>query len=70
MHRETLNLLTLLGFGLILLSFLVRGFGQFLVGPEAALGYAGPVAALAAAVILVTVLAWTLDRLGVVRLED
>lgn len=70
MDRHTLDVLTLVGFGLILLSFFVRGIGQFVVGRAAVLRYAGPIAALAAAVILLAVVVWTLDRVGVISLEE
>lgn len=70
MDRHTLDVLTLVGFGLILLSFFVRGIGQFVVGRAEVLRYAGPIAALAAAVILVAVVVWTLDRVGAISLEE
>lgn len=70
MRRDTLNLLTLAGFGLILLSFLVRGLGQFVVGPRRVLRYAGPIAVLAAVVLFVAVAVWTADRVGFVSLEN
>lgn len=70
MKRHTLDLLTLVGFGLILVSFFVRGIGQFVVGRAEVIRYAGPISALAAAVIFLAVAIWTLDRLDVVHLED
>lgn len=70
MDRHTLNLLTLLGFGLILLSFLVRGFGQFVVGQRRALEFAGPIAVVAGGLLVVAAVAWTLDRVGVIRLAE
>lgn len=69
MHRDGLNWLTLVGFGLILLSFLVRGLGQFLVGPERIISYAGPIAVLALAVLVLTLTLWVLDRVGLWSLE-
>lgn len=70
MHRDTLNWLTLAGFGLILLSFLVRGFGQLVVGPQDVIRYAGPIAVVALVVLVVTAVLWSLDRVGVLSLED
>lgn len=70
MDSHTLDVLALVGFGLILVSFFVRGLGQFVVGQAEVIRYAGPISALAAAVILLAVAIWTLDRLGVVHLED
>lgn len=70
MDRHTLDVLTLVGFGLILVSFLVRGFGQFVVGQADVIQYAGPISALAAAVILLAVAVWTVDRLGLISLEN
>ena len=70
MNRTTLLNLALLVFVLVFLSFLVRGFGQFLVGTRTALALAGPIA-FAAAVLLVLVLAsWLLARAGILTLED
>lgn len=69
MRQSTLTTLALLVFALILGSFLVRGFGQLVVGPALATRAAGPVALLAAAVLLVVVCLWTLGRLGLVEIE-
>lgn len=69
MRRSTLTKLSLLVFGLILVSFIVRGFGQLLVGPRRATMVAGPIALLAAAVLLVVVALWGLGRVGVVSIE-
>jgi hypothetical protein len=70
MDRHTLDVLTLVGFGLILVSFFVRGLGQFVVGRADVIQYAGPISALAASVIILAVAIWTLDRVGVVSLEE
>lgn len=70
MYRSTLTKLALLVFALTFLAFVVRGFGQFVVGPRRATTIAGPVALLAAAVLLVVVGTWALGRVGVVRIED
>lgn len=67
--RSTLTKLALLVFGLIFVSFLIRGFGQFLVGPRTATLLAGPVAMLAAVVLVVVVGLWLLGRLGLVTIE-
>lgn len=69
MRRSTLTKLSLLVFGLVLVSFIVRGFGQLLVGPRRATMVAGPIALLAAAVLLVVVALWGLGRVGVVSIE-
>ena len=68
--RDTLHLTTLVGFGLILVSFFVRGFGQFVVGQAEAVQYAGPVALAAFLVLLGTAVVWTLDRVGLLALDE
>jgi len=70
MRRSTLTKLGLLIFGLISLAFLIRGFGQFLVGQRTATMVGGPVAVLAAGVLVLVILLWSLGRLGLVTLED
>lgn len=70
MNWATLRTLALLVFGLIFLSFLVRGFGQFLVGMETALAVAAPIALAAAALLVFVVAYWLLARAGVLTLED
>lgn len=70
MHRSTLTKLGLLVFGLIFVSFLVRGFGQFVLGPRRATMLAGPLALLAAVLLVVVVVIWVLGRLGVVSIES
>lgn len=69
MRQSTLTKLGLGVFGLIFVSFLVRGFGQFLIGPRRATLTAGPLAAAAAGLLVVVVLLWTLGRLGIVEIE-
>lgn len=69
MHQSTLTKLALLVFGLVFVSFLVRGFGQFVVGPRTATLAAGPVAALAGVVLVAVVALWTLGRLGLIEVE-
>lgn len=69
MQRSTLTKLALLVFALIFVSFLIRGFGQFLVGPRRATLVAGPVAMLAAVVLVLVAVLWVLGRLGIVEIE-
>ena len=69
MRQSTLTKLALSVFALVFVSFLVRGFGQFVVGPRTATLLAGPLALLAAAVLALVVVLWTLGRAGVVRIE-
>ncbi len=69
MHRSTLTKLSLGVFGLVFLSFLVRGFGQFVVGSRTATLLAGPVAVVAGGLLLVVIALWGLGRLGVVVIE-
>lgn len=70
MRQSTLTKLALLVFALVFVSFLIRGFGQFLVGPRTATLLGGPVALLAGALLVVVVSLWLLGRLGVVRIES
>lgn len=69
MRRSTITSLALAGIGLIFASFLIRGFGQLLLGPRTALGLAGPVALLAAGVVLFVSMVWALAWLGLISLE-
>lgn len=69
MRQSTLTKLGLLVFALVFVSFVVRGFGQFLVGPRRAMSVAGPLALLAAAVLATVVVLWVLGRAGVVRID-
>ena len=69
-RRSTLVRLGLLVFGLTFVAFLLRGFGQFVVGARAATLVAGPVALLAGAVLVAVVGLWLLARLGVVDVEE
>lgn len=69
MHQSTLTKLGLLVFGLVFVSFLIRGFGQLVVGPRVATAAAGPVAALAGGLLVVVVALWALGWLGVVEVE-
>jgi hypothetical protein len=67
--QSTLTLLGLAVFGLVFLSFLIRAFGQFLVGMGTATLVAGPVAVAAAALLVVVLGGWTLSKLGIVTIE-
>lgn len=70
MRRATLELLSVLVFVLVLVSFLIRGFGQFVLGPAGILVVAGPVS-LAAALLLMFVLGyWLLAQIGVTTIEE
>lgn len=69
MRQSTLIKLGLLVFALIFVSFLVRGFGQLIVGPRRAMLIAGPVAVLAAAVLALLVVLWALARVGILQIE-
>lgn len=69
MRQSTLTKLGLLVFALVFVSFVVRGFGQFVVGPRRAMAVAGPLALLAAAVLATVVVLWVLGRTGVVRID-
>ncbi len=70
MKRSTLGTLSMLVFGLILLSFLVRGVGQFVLGSRGVLLVAGPISLLAALLLVAVIGAWALDRLGLVTIQD
>lgn len=70
MTRRRLNALVVLGFGLVLAAFLVRAFGQLVVGPDRALALAGPIALLAAAVFGFVLAVWTLAATGVTDLRN
>lgn len=69
MQQATLTKLALLVFGLVFLSFVVRGFGQFVVGPRRATMVAGPLALLAAGVLVVVLALWVLGQAGLVSIE-
>lgn len=69
MRRATLTKLALAVFGLVFLSFLLRGFGQFVLGTRGATMLGGPIALLAGGLLLVVVALWLLGRLGVIEIE-
>ena len=69
-RRSTLVRLGLLVFGLVFVAFVLRGFGQFVVGQRRATLLAGPVALLAALVLLVVLGLWLLARAGVVEVIE
>lgn len=70
LQRSTLTKLGLLVFALVFVSFLVRGFGQLLVGPRVATMLAGPLSILAAVVLVGLVGLWLLGRAGIVTIES
>lgn len=70
MRRARFTLLGLLVFGLLFVSFVVRGLGQFIVGPAPALWLAGVIAAGAGLLVLGLVAFWVLARLGMTTLEE
>lgn len=70
MQQATLTKLALLVFGLVFVSFVVRGFGQFVVGQRTATLVAGPLAALAGVVLVAVVVLWLLGRVGLVSIES
>lgn len=69
MQQSTLTKLALLVFGLVFVSFIVRGFGQFVVGPRMATMVAGPLAVLAGLVLLLVLVLWLLGWLGILAIE-
>lgn len=69
-HRDTLVSVGLAVFGVVLLAFFVRGFGQFLVGPRTALLLAGPLFVLGGVLVVVGVVLWLLGAVGVVTIES
>lgn len=70
MRRTTLTALALAVFGLVFLAFVVRGFGQFLLGPRRATLAAGPVAILAAGLLVVVLALWSGARLGLISIDE
>lgn len=70
MRQSTLTKLALLVFALIFVSFIIRGFGQLVVGPQRATMLGGPVALLAAALLVVVAALWLLGRLGLIEIES
>lgn len=70
MRRSTLTLAAVGVFALVLLSFLVRGLGQFVLGPRRVVVVVTPLSLLALALVLFVVGTWVLDRLGVVEIEE
>lgn len=69
MRQSTLTKLALLVFALIFVAFLIRGFGQFVVGPRRATLLGGPLAVLAAGLLTVVLALWFLGKLGVLEIE-
>lgn len=70
MRRATLTTMALTVFGLVFVAFVIRGFGQFLLGPRRATLVAGPVALLAAGLLLVVLGTWVGARVGLIAVED
>lgn len=70
MRRSSVLLLGLAVFGLTFLAFLIRAFGQFIVGPRTATLVAGPVAMLAGIALIGVISIMLLAKAGLVRLED
>lgn len=69
MQRATLTKLALSVFGLVLLSFLVRGFGQFVVGQRMATALAGPIALLAGLVLVLVTGLRLLGHAGLIPID-
>ena len=69
LKQATVANLGMLVFGLVFVSFAIRGFGQLLVGRQAAMVVAGPVAVLAAGVLLFVIVFWTLSLVGITEIE-
>lgn len=69
MKQVTLAKLAVSVFVLILLSFLIRGVGQFVVGHRTAMLVAGPVAVIAALIMGLVALVWGLAWLGIISIE-
>lgn len=65
MKQSTMTTLAMLVFVLVFISFVIRGFGQVLVGPRTAMLIAGPVSVLAAGVLLFVVVFWMLSKVGI-----
>lgn len=70
MKRRTLTALGLGVFALVFVSFMLRAFGQFLLGPRRATFLAGPVALLAGGLLVVVILIALAARGGLLTLED
>lgn len=69
LKQATVTNLAMLVFGLIFVSFAIRGFGQLFVGRGAAMAVAGPVAVVAAGVLLFVLVFWTLSLVGITEIE-
>lgn len=70
MHQTTITTLSVLVFALVIVSFVIRGVGQFVVGPRTAMLVAGPVAVAAAALLVVIVVVWFLAWAGITTIEQ
>lgn len=69
MKRSTFVLLTFAAFGLILLSFILMGFGRIVLPYRTARLLAAPTLALASVLVLVLLVRSTLAVLGIRELE-
>lgn len=70
MKRSRLTLLGLSVFALILVSFVIRGFGQLLLGPRTATLLAAPTFGAALALVVFVLAVWLLSLVGVTSIED
>lgn len=70
LKRSTLSELGLLVFVFLFVSFMFRGFGQFLLGERLSWQLGVGAALVAAGLVAVVVGFWLLAQLGVTALED
>lgn len=70
MQRSTLSELGLLVFVFLFVSFMFRGFGQFVLGEHLSWQLGVVAALVAAALVPVVVGFWVLAQVGVTALED
>jgi membrane protein implicated in regulation of membrane protease activity len=69
LKESTMGKLGLWVFGLLLLSFLIRGPSQFLVGQKTAKLLAGPPSILALCILVFLIGYWVLAKVGVTTIE-
>lgn len=70
MKRTTLTGLGLSVFVIVFLAFLIRAFGQFLLGPRMATVIAGPIALLAGIILLGVISLAALAKLGLIPIDE
>lgn len=70
MRRSTFVRLSLLAFGLLLVSFVIRGFSQFLVSSSTAAWLSAPTMLVAGALVVVLTVQSVLAVAGVRPLEE